>query len=200
MRGFQNSPVEKFQEQNNVSNILNTIGVLREVLQLTKFLGAYKETQTLQHTAQKNRVKSNGLLAFTTKPQVELDTRYHQSRSITQTLQNYRHRCAESPPARNSILRWAQNFENYSRAGNAQDPVRWAKKLGQAQRVCSSFILYASCYLVIAEQDLRIAWSSIYHILRTGLHMIRYWRHSAQKIEHHNYNAHDDIANCNCSL
>lgn len=78
-------------------------------------------------------MKTNGLLAFITKLKAECDTRYNQSGSITRTLRIYCHTCAKSPSARNSNLRWAQNFEVYSRAGKAQEPVRWAKHLDKCK-------------------------------------------------------------------
>lgn len=135
-----------------------------------------------------------GFLAFSAQQKAKCITWYHQTGSITQTQRNYRTTYAESPPARNSILRWVQNFDEHGRVGNAEASGRPGTSSNQEERVSKYFVRYPSRSLRRAEQDLNIPRSSIHDILRNRLHMFPYKLQVVQQLEDGDYTARIEFA------
>lgn len=148
----------------------------------------------MRSTAHGKLVKMEGLLAFSALQKAKCVTWYHQTGSITQTQRNYRTTYAESPPARNSILRWVQNFDEHGRVGNAEASGRPGASSNQEERVSNYFVRYPSRSLRRAEQDLNIPRSSIHDILRNRLHMFPYKLQVVQQLEDRDYTARIEFA------
>lgn len=139
--------------------------------------------------------ETEGVLAFNPQKRAECITMYPQTWSIIQMHRNYRPTCAENPPARNYILRWAQNFQNNSRVGNAQESRKSAASSGNEQWVPNYSIRYPSSSLRGTEQDLVIARGSFRDILWNGLHVFLYKLHNVQQLEDHDHTARIEFSN-----
>lgn len=68
----------------------------------------------MHKTAQGIFIKMEKLLAFTPQQKAKWVTGYHQTGSITHIQRNYRATYVEGPTARDSLPRWAQNFQTYA--------------------------------------------------------------------------------------
>ena len=127
------------------------------------FFCVYKKEKTVRSTVHRKSVKMKGFLAFSAQQKAKCVTWCHQTGSITQTQRNYRATYAESPTARNSILRWVQNFDEHGMVRNAESSGRPGASSNQEERVSYYFFRYSSRSLRRAEKDLNIPRSSIHY-------------------------------------
>lgn len=96
---------------------------------------------------------------------------------------------AESLPAGNPILRWAESFDEHVKVEHAQLSGKPAASSDLKEIVSCSFDRYPAKSLQRAEQDLVTPRSLIHGILRNRLHMIPSQPQHEPKLEENDYTA-----------
>lgn len=131
----------------------------------------------------------SGFLAFSVLQKAQCVSWYHETGSITQTQRNYRSKYSGSPPVRNTILQWVQNFRDQGSVENQARSGRPESSSPREQRVATYFNRNPRRSLRTAERDLTISRSSIQRILRNRLHMFPYKIQIVQQLEDRDYAA-----------
>ena len=126
-------------------------------------------------------------MAFTIAQKTNCVTWFIQTGSITLTQRNFRRTYRTQAPARNSILRWDENFQTTGGVERRQGHGRPATSSEVQQTILRYFNTHPRRSIRRAERDLSIPRSTIHVILRRRIRMFPYKLRIVQQLEARDY-------------
>ena len=134
-------------------------------------------------------------LAFSVQQKVDCVTWYTKTNSITSTQRIYRRTHQESPPSRNSILRWVHNFREHGTVEIQSRSGRPSMTSEDERRMSNYFNRPTRTSLRTAEIRLGLPRSSIQRVLRNRLHLFPDRLQIVQELEDRDYEARIAFSN-----
>ena len=113
-------------------------------------------------------------LTFTLQQKAQCVTWYNQTQSVTSVRRRFQTQYRRNPPARNSILRWVENFNSIGNVENRSGSGRPATTNDNVRAVRNYFRTHPRRSVRRAESDLAIPRSTIHRILKKMIHMFPY--------------------------
>ena len=134
-----------------------------------------------------SNLRKMDFLAFTRQEKAKAVSWYIQTDSITATQRRFRTFYGKTPPVRNSILRWAENFTEGGNVENRSGRGRPSIDENTIQTVSNYFRSHPRRSIRRAETDLNIPRSTVHKILKKLIHMFPYKIRRVQQLQPQEY-------------